>query len=698
MEQPIYLDPEQPLEKRADDLLSRLTLEEKASQLLFNSAPVKRLGIKAYNWWSECLHGVARNGKAAVFPQAIGIAAAFDPELAERIAEAISDEARAKYNIALKKGWTDIFEGLTFWTPNINIFRDPRWGRGQETYGEDPYLTSETGKAFVRGLQGKDPDHLKTAACAKHYAVHSGPEKERHSLNVEISLKDLRETYLPAFESLVREGVESVMGAYNRLLGEPCCASELLIQKILRGEWNFQGHFVSDCGALDDFHKTHGFTENVLESVRIALSRGCDLNCGSTYSHILECVEQGLLDEKDIDRSLRRLLRTRFKLGMFDPAGSFPYSSLGNGELDSRIHRKLAFDSALKSVVLLKNRNGILPIKRKNIKIFVTGPNAADVNAMLGNYNGLSGRIATVLEGIVENGKPSFHIDYRKGCMHNTKNRNKSDWFMNEVRASDIVIAVMGLTPELEGEEGDAIASSELGDRSDIELPGDQIKFLKKIASAGKPVVLVLLGGSPISLGGAEALCESILFCWIPGEEGGNAIASIIYGDHTPGGKLPVTFPKSAGDLPPFNDYSMKGRTYRYMEKEPLFPFGFGLSYTSFEYISVSMNGGKCTVSLKNTGKTGGDEVVQLYISNPGAPEPRPLHSLCGFKRVYIGSGEEKEVDFSLDPGIFAIYENNGNKTHFPGKYILTAGGCSPGVRGIELGAPIHVFCEVNID
>ncbi len=706
MEPEIYLDSEQPLEKRIEDLISRMTIGEKASQLLFNSPPIKRLGIRAYNWWNECLHGVARNGKSTVFPQAIGLAATFETELLQKIADAISTEARAKYNSALKKGWTDMYEGLTFWTPSINIFRDPRWGRGQETYGEDPYLTSEIGRAFVRGLQGNDPGRLKTAACAKHFAVHSGPEKDRHRFNAKVSLKDLRETYLPAFEALVREGVEAVMGAYNRVLGEPCCASELLLQKILRDEWKFAGHVVSDCGAIDDFHKTHHVTKNALESVSLAISKGCDLNCGNTYSLILDCVDRGMLKEEDIDRSLRRLLRTRFKLGMFDPEESSPYLSPGVESIDSPVHRELALNAALKSIVLLKNKNNIIPFKNRNLKIFVTGPNAADVNALMGNYSGLSEKMVTVLEGIISQGGPSLHVDYRKGCLHNWENRSKSNFIIDDIKSSDAVIAVMGLTPELEGEEGDTIASAYNGDRKDIELPPSQIKFLKKISTAGKPIILILLGGSPVSLGGAEDLCDAILFCWIPGEEGGNAVAKILFGEVSPGGRLPVTFPKSVKDLPPFDNYSMDGRTYRYMEAEPLYPFGFGLSYTSFKYEEIKLadkriktgEGSSCEINVRNTGEIGGDEVVELYISNPGAPRPRPRYSLCGFKRLYISPGREMKVTFKLAPDLFTIYDSKGIRKPCPGIYLITAGGCSPDPRGIELGAAPQVSGEIIVE
>ncbi len=706
MKQPIYLNPKQPLEKRIDDLIGRMAVEEKASQLLFDSPPIKRLAIKAYNWWNECLHGVARNGKATVFPQAIGLAASFDTGLAEVVAGIISSEARAKYNEAVRKGSTGIYEGLTFWTPNVNIFRDPRWGRGQETYGEDPYLTSETGKAFVRGLQGRDKKYLKTAACAKHYAVHSGPEKDRHYFDARITLKDLHETYLPAFEALVKEGVEAVMGAYNRVLGEPCCASELLLVKILRGEWKFRGHVVSDCGAIDDFHKGHHVTGDILSSVRLAISRGCDLNCGSTYSHILECLEKGMLTEEDIDRSLRRILRTRFRLGMFDPPRQVPFSRLDYKIVDCPGHRRTALLAARESIVLLKNRNSILPLKKVPLKLFVTGPNAADINALMGNYSGLNGRMVTVLEGIINRGGPEVRIDYRKGCLHDWENRGSNDWVLGDIKGCDAVIAVMGLTPELEGEEGDTIASSYSGDRLDIELPESQKIFLKKIALQGKPVILVLLGGSPIALGGVEELADAIIFSWIPGEEGGNAVAGVLFGDYSPAGRLPVTFPRSVKQLPPFDDYAMKNRTYRYMLDEPLYPFGFGLSYTMFRYIGLKLSknharageGLWCEVKIGNTGHTGGEEVVQLYLSNIDAPEPKPLYSLCGFKRVFLEAGQEKSIRFELPPGLFTVIKSDGVKTPFNGKYILMAGGCSPVKRGLDLGAAPFVSGGIIIE
>ena len=552
---------------------------------------IPRLNIPAYDFWSEALHGVAGNGRATVFPQAIGMAATWDPILIRKVASAVGDEARAKYHEALRrKGATGMFQGLTVWSPNINIFRDPRWGRGQETWGEDPFLTGEMGAAYVRGLQGDHPKYLKTAACAKHFAVHSGPEKLRHVFNAKVSLRDLNATYLPAFKKLVTEaGVEAVMGAYNRTNDEPCCASQLLLVKTLRGDWAFQGHIVSDCGALTDFHRGHKVTKDVVESAALALKAGCDLSCICTYDHLGEAIDRGLITETDIDRSLGRTLATRFKLGMFDPPADVPYTAIPLSVVGSPEHRQLAYEAAVKSIVLLKNKGSILPISEQAQKILVVGPTAANIEVLLGNYHGLNDSLTTLIQGIVARVPEGVALNYLQACPLNQPVEFK-DWSLVVAPTVDVVIACMGLSPLLEGEEGHANMSDENGDRAQISLPPIQVEYLTKLALSGAKVVLVLTGGSPIALGDLEDLMEAIIYVWYPGQEGGTAVADVLFGDAVPSGKLPLTFPKSLDQLPPFEDYNMTGRTYRYTTEEPLYPFGFGLSYTHFTYSDLALN------------------------------------------------------------------------------------------------------------
>jgi beta-glucosidase len=583
-----WFDSSLPMDERIESLVSAMTVEEKASQLLYTSKAVPRLGIPEYNWWNECLHGVARAGRATIFPQAVGMASAFDRDIMKRIAVTISDEGRAKYYKAVSEGNRGQYMGLTYWTPNINIFRDPRWGRGQETYGEDPFLTGELGKAFVSGLQGDHPTRLKAAGCAKHYAVHSGPEGLRHEFDAVVSEKDLRETYLPAFKELVtKANVEAVMGAYNRTNGEVCCGSETLLDRILRKEWAFDGHVVSDCWAIRNFHETHKITKTPEESVALALKNGCDVNCGSTYESMLAALEQGLIDESDIDACLRRAVRARIRLGMFDPVEEDPWKDIKEEVIDCQAHRDLARESAAKSMVLLKNKDGVLPLSDKLNKLLVLGPNAANVEAMIGNYYGSNPRIVTALEGIAGRVSSGTTVDYRPGVMIDHANENPIQWAVFEAASNPVTIAVMGLDQRLEGEEGDSIASPMLGDRFDLELPGEQLDFLKKLREKAQKLVVVVISGSPLILDEVQEFADAVLWTCYPGEEGGNALASVLFGDVNPSGRLPITFPRSVEDLPPFEDYSMKGRTYRYMEKAPLYPFGFGLSYTEFLYTGL---------------------------------------------------------------------------------------------------------------
>jgi beta-glucosidase len=689
-------------EARIKELISQMTLEEKVSQLSHQSAAVERLGIPEYNWWNECLHGVARAGVATVFPQAIALAATFDDDFVKQVMDAISDEARAKNNEAIKQNNRGQYWGLTFWTPNINIFRDPRWGRGQETYGEDPYLTARMGTAVVRGLQGDDPENLKLAACAKHYAVHSGPEKDRHTFNAIVSKKDLWETYLPAFKALVDAGVESVMGAYNRTLDEACCASKLLLKDILRGRWGFKGHVVSDCWAIRDFHQYHKITNAPEESAALALNAGCDLNCGCTYPMLTVACKKGMVSEEAIDTALTRLLRTRFKLGMFDPPARGNYAKLGRKVINCEKHRQLALKAAEKSIVLLKNDNKLLPLDWSPKVITVAGPAAANAHTLFGNYYGISPRFVTILEGLADKVKDSFGIElnYRQGCLM-YGDINKSNSVYGEASTTDIVIAVMGLDGAIEGEEGDAIASDSNGDRAAIELPPWQLKFLKAIRAAGKKVVLVLTGGSPIAF--PEDLADAVIFAWYPGELGGKAVADIIFGDTVPSGKLPITFPASTDQLPPYEDYSMRGRTYRYMTERPQYPFGFGLSYTSFRFDSIKLLESpsdyavKASVTLSNTGKRDADNVVQIYVSKDKRAESDPIASLRDFRRVHIKAGKSVTVEFELPRSAFETINNEGAAECLPGSYTVIAADAAPVPVATEKGAPPFVSAKISI-
>ena len=701
-----YLDYNLPIPERVQDLLAHMTLEEKLGQFIHPVNSLPRLGIPAYNFWSEGLHGVGRNGFATVFPQAIGMSAAWNPELVKSIASAIGEEARAKYHTALrKKGETSLYQGLTFWSPNINIFRDPRWGRGQETWGEDPFLTGEMGSAFVRGLQGDDPRYMKAAACAKHFAVHSGPEKLRHSFDAHVSRHDLYETYLPAFKKLVTQaGVEAVMGAYNRFEGEPCCASRLLLKDILRGEWGFGGHVVSDCWALTDIHTGHHYTSGPVETAALALKMGCDLACGCTFDHLGEALEQGLISPTDLDLALSRTFATRFKLGMFDPQERVPYAATPMSVVGSKKHRNLAYRAALQSAVLLKNKDRVLPIGPQVKSIFVTGPAAASLDVLLGNYYGFNNQMSTLLEGFVERLPEGINMDYRPGCQWTQESLAPLNWAEKEGSAADLTIVCAGTSPLMEGEEGESILTAESGDRARIELPEVQQRFIRKLAAGGARIVLILTGGSPIALGDIADLVDAILFVWYPGQEGGRAVASLLFGDASPSGKLTMTFPKATADLPDFEDYSMAGRTYRYAEKEPLFPFGFGLSYSSFEYGNLKIlssgvlkAGFKVAVTIQNSGAFVADEVAQFYISALKTRLPAPISQLIGFQRVRLKPGQKKRIVFTITPEMMMLFDENGLQKLEPGKFRLTVGGCSPGVRGLTLGAPLPVSLEFNI-
>jgi len=682
-----YLNPDLPVQERVKDLVSRMTLDDKISQMMHSARAIPDLGIPEYNWWNECLHGVGRAGIATVFPQAIGLAATWDTELIYRVAVAISDEARAKHHEALQKGDRGWYKGLTCWSPNINIFRDPRWGRGQETYGEDPYLTARMGVSFVKGLQGEDERYLKLVATPKHFAVHSGPEQDRHRFNVKPSPHDFRETYLPAFKACVQEGkAVSVMGAYNRIYGEPCCASFLLLEEILRQEWGFDGFVVSDCGAIDDLYFHHEVVESLAEAAAMAVRAGCDLNCGETYSDLKSAVGKGLINEAEIDRSIERLFTARFRLGMFDPPDRVPFSKIPVEINDCPAHRQLALVTARESIVLLKN-DGLLPLKGNLGSIAVIGPNANDANVLLGNYNGTPAAPITILEGIRQMVSPDTEVRYARGCSILGKSQEGFPEAVRIAGSSDIVIVVLGLSQAVEGEEGQEEGVTE-GDRSnvdrvDLDLPGVQEQLLQAIHATGKPVILVLINGSAVAVNWANDHLPAILEAWYPGQAGGRAVAETLFGNYNPGGRLPVTFYKSVDQLPAFTDYSMTGRTYRYFQGESLYPFGFGLSYTSFGYRNLTIEADtflktcQVSVEVQNTGGHAGDEVAQIYLKSVEAPFP--IWQLRGFERFHLEPGETRKITFDLNASHLTSVDEDGKEAIFPGEYRVAVGGCFPG-------------------
>jgi beta-glucosidase len=696
---PAYLDENLSFEERAKDLVSKMMLEEKVTQMLHKSPAIPRLDVPAYNWWNEALHGVARAGTATVFPQAIGLAATFDEYLIHEIADVISTEGRAKYHESARKGDRDIYKGLTFWSPNINIFRDPRWGRGHETYGEDPYLTGRLGVAFVKGIQGKDKKYLKAAACAKHYAVHSGPESERHQFNAVASQKDMRETYLPAFKELVREaGVEAVMGAYNRTNGEPCCGSKTLLQDILRDEWGFKGHVTSDCWAIKDFHEGHMVTKTAPESCALAVNNGCDTNCGNLFGNLLIAHKEGLVKEETIDRALIRLFMTRMKLGMFDKPEKVPFTDTPYEIVSCDKHSDFSVEVAKKTLVLLKN-DGLLPLDKSKLKsIGIIGPNASSKTALEGNYFGTSDRYVTVLDGIRSAAGKDIRLYYSEGCHLYKKTaglsepRNRFAEALSVAERSDVVVMCLGLDATIEGEEGDTSNEFASGDKVDLNLPGLQQELLEKIVSVGKPVVLVLMSGSALAVKWAAEHVPAIVQAWYPGGRGGEAVASLLFGDFSPSGRLPVTFYATTEELPDFHDYAMKNRTYRYMTAEALYPFGYGLSYTKFEYGPIKVNNSikagdpvSCSTTVKNTGKRASEETVQLYLKDTQASVEVPKWSLKGVRKVTLKPGEHTEVKFELTPRQLALIDNDGKALLEPGKFELFIGGSQPDARSEKL-------------
>src|SRR5262245_26069853 len=707
-----FYDTRLSFEERARDIVSRLTLKEKAAQMLHESPAVPRLGIPEYNWWNEGLHGVARAGIATVFPQEIGLAAMWNERRLHEVAVVISDEARAKHHEFARHDDRGYYKGLTFWSPNINIFRDPRWGRGHETFGECPYLTGRLGVAFCRGLEGNDPKYLKLVATPKHFAVHSGPEALRHEFDAVVSEKDLRETYLPAFHACITEAkAHSIMGAYNRTNGEPCCASETLLVKILREEWGFDGYVVSDCWALRDIHEHHKVTKTFAESAALAVKAGCDLNCGCTYEHLPEAVQQGFIGEKDLDICLRRLFRARMELGLFDPPERVPYASIPYEVNDSPRHRELALVAARESIVLLKNAGGILPLSREIRSIAVIGPNASDDSVLVGNYHGTPSRSVTPLEGIFAAVSPATKVWYAQGCKltgERAEGLGRSGILSEAVSVAeraDVVVLCLGLSAEIEGEQGDVSNSEAAGDKAHLNLTGLQDRLLREVVAVGKPTVLVLVSGSALSVGWAFERVGAIVQAWYPGEEAGTALADVLFGGYSPAGRLPITFPRSLDDVPDFKSYAMNGRTYRYLEKEPLFPFGYGLSYTRFEYADATLSatelraGDELEISavVKNVGTRTSDEVIELYVSDLEASCRVPRWELRGFSRITLAAGESRRVSFTLGARDLSLIDERGVRVLEPGRFRATLGGSQPDARSVALTgqSPLAVEFEV---
>ena len=689
--------------QKARALVAQMTLEERAGQLRYDAPAIPRLGIPAYNWWNEALHGVARAGTATSFPQAIGMAAMFDDELLERLGDVAATEARAKYNALSGEGDRDIYKGLTFWSPNINIFRDPRWGRGHETYGEDPYLTSRLGKAYVHGLQGRGGT-MKAAACAKHFAVHSGPEGLRHRFNAEATPKDMAETYLPAFEACVREAkVESVMGAYNRTNGEPCCGSKALLADTLRGEWGFEGHVVSDCWAIRDFHTGHMVTQTPAQSAALAIRMGCDLNCGNTYLYILSALEQGLITGEEITRAAERLFTTRYLLGIMGGGSEFddiPYEAVECEE-----HLALAQTAARRSCVLLKN-DGLLPFDPDTAgTVGVIGPNANSRAALIGNYHGTASRYITVLEGIQDAMAGHGRVLYSEGC-HLFKDKTESLAYDDDriseavtvAKHSDAVVLVLGLDETLEGEEGDAGNAAASGDKPDLLLPRPQRSLLTRVLEVGKPTVVILMAGSAIDISEAQEKAGAVLLTWYPGAGGGRAVADLLFGKASPSGKLPVTFYRNEAlsEMPNFTDYSMNNRTYRYYTGTPLYPFGYGLTYGDVAVTCVEATRESAAVTVENRGSRATEDVVQLYIRDNGSVYAPVNPVLCGFCRVSLAPGETRTVDIGIDPAALTVVNAKGERIPGSGSWTLFAGTGQPDSRTAELTGKKSVASELR--
>ena len=693
--------------ERAEALVSQMTVDEMASQLKFDAPAIERLGIPEYNWWNEGLHGVARAGTATVFPQAIGMAAAWDTDLMKAEASAISEEARAKYNESTKHGDRDIYKGLTLWSPNVNIFRDPRWGRGHETYGEDPTLTSRLAVPFIEGLQG-DGEYLKTAGCAKHFAVHSGPEALRHSFDAKANKKDMYETYLPAFEACVKEAdVEAVMGAYNRTNGEPCCASEELMEHILREDWKFEGHYVSDCWAIRDFHEHHMVTKNGVESSALALNKGCDLNCGCTYLCLKEALNKRLTTKEKVKEAAIRLFTTRFLLGMFDETefDKIPYTAV-----ESKEHLELSRKAAEEGIVLLKN-NGILPLKKEELKIIgVIGPNADNRSSLDGNYHGTASRYITALEGIQDYVGDDVRVMYAKGShlfLDKEEALAQEDDRVAEALSvaehSDVVVLCIGLDESLEGEEGDTGNAYASGDKESLEFPKSQQRLMHAVLETGKKVIVCNFTGSAMNLSEAEEKAEAVIQAWYPGSQGGKALANILFGEVSPSGKLPITFYRTLDELPDFTDYSMKGRTYRYLTEEPLYPFGYGLSYgdvqvekAEFAKVPEKEQDAEIRVTVKNHSEVATRDVVEVYIKNQDSKYAPVNPALCGFAKVSLEAGEEKELAITVSKEAYKVVNDEGEKIFDSSSSVLFVGTNGPDKRSEALTGKMTKQLVIN--
>lgn len=710
-----FQNPSLSVTKRVNDLVSRLTLEEKVNQMMNSTPAIPRLGIPPYDWWNECLHGIARTKyHTTSYPQAIGMAATFDVNSMKQMGDFTSDEGRAIHNESLRKKDYSRYTGLTYWTPNINIFRDPRWGRGQETYGEDPFLTANIGTAFVEGLQGDDPKYLKAAACAKHYAIHSGPESSRHVFDVNVSNHDLWDTYLPAFRQLVVNAkVAGVMCAYNAYAGQPCCGNDKLMVDILRNNWKFTGYVTSDCGAIDDFYETHKMFPDAESSATDAVLHGTDVECGNeTYKTLMKAVKDGKLKESDIDVSLKRLFTIRFRLGMFDPVNMVKYAQIPISNLESLPHKELALKMAKESIVLLRNvpmqdqKNNLLPLNKNIKRIAVLGPNADNANTQLGNYNGQPSVVTTVLQGI-KNKLPNADIFYSRATDFVSTEPQDFSKLIDSIKDADVVIYVGGISPRLEGEEMKiSTPGFSGGDRTSINLPAVQTEFLKALKTTGKPIVFVMMTGSALAIPWEEENIPAIVNAWYGGEAAGTAVADVLFGDYSPSGRLPVTFYESDSDIPPFDDYSMQNRTYRYFKGDPLYPFGFGLSYTKFVYSNLKLSKTKikknesvnAEVTVTNSGKMKSDEVVQLYLTHIESDAHAPLYSLKGFKRITLLPGASEKVKFIIAPEMMKLVNEEGKSVLNSGEIKISIGGSLPSKRSEELGAakPLETLITIQ--
>jgi len=693
-----WLNTKLTVDARIRALVGEMTLTEKIGQLTNKAPAIPRLGLSKCNWDNECLHGLCNKGRATQFPMPIGLAATFDSALVQRIASATGDEARARHHDpAWRRPDGTPWVGLSFFTPVINILRDPRWGRCQETYGEDPCLTSVMGAAFVRGLQGNHPRYLKAAACAKHLAVQSGPESLRRTFDARVSKKDLMETYLPAFEALVDAGVATVMATYNRVNGEHCCASPALLGKFLRDHCGYKGMVMSDGGALGTLHKSHKVTRDAIETAGVCLREGCDFELGNeAFPHIQGAIKRGLITELDVDRALARVLKVRFQVGEFDPPAQVPYTRVRKNVVQCPEHLALARKAAVESMVLLKN-NGILPLDASRRAVLVTGPVSADLQVLLGNfYRGMSGNLKTILEGVVSAAPNGTVVTHMQGSFLVHDNLYPSDWHLGLSEWADVVIAAIGYSPLMEGEEGECIGSTVGGDKDGIAIPPCQIKLLRDLKARGRPIVAVVTGGAPMELGEVHEIADAVLLAWYPGEQGGLAVGDLLFGKVVPSGKLPVTFPYSLDQLPPFEDYNLAGRTYRYMEKEPLYPFGFGLSYTRFSYGKIKLSKRRvrageslaADVEVKNEGVRAGEEIVQLYLTDNEGSVATPHCALKAFKRIRLAAGKSRRVQFTVTPAMMQLINRDGVPVLEPGTFTVTIGGASPGTRSTSLGAP----------